>query len=39
MAAYDFPDTAGTTYQTAVFTYTAPDGTLYEWNGYAWTGS
>ena len=35
MAAYDFPDTAGQP-SDGSFTYTAPDGTLYEWNGYAW---
>jgi len=35
MAAYDFPDTAGQPTDGS-FTYTAPDGTLYEWNGYAW---
>jgi len=36
MAAYDFPDTAGKPTDGS-FQYTAPDGTLYEWNGYAWT--
>ena len=35
MAAYDFPDTAGKPTDGS-FEYTAPDGTLYEWNGYAW---
>ena len=35
MAAYDFPDTAGKPTDGS-FNYTAPDGTLYEWNGYAW---
>ncbi len=35
MAAYDFPPTAGQPTDGS-FEYTAPDGTLYEWNGYAW---
>ena len=35
MAAYDFPDTSGKPTDGS-FKYTAPDGTLYEWNGYAW---
>ncbi len=35
MAVYDFPDTTGQPTDGS-FEYTSPDGTLYEWNGYAW---
>ena len=35
MAAYDFPATAGKPTDGS-FTYTAPTGELYEWNGYSW---
>jgi hypothetical protein len=36
MAAYDFPPTAGEPTDGS-FTYTAPTGVEYEWNGYSWT--
>ena len=35
MAAFDFPATAGEATDGS-FTYTAPTGDLYEWNGYSW---
>jgi hypothetical protein len=35
MAAYDFPDTAGRPTDGS-FSYTAPTGEVYSWNGYAW---